>query len=125
MPLSNRQIKALKPGLVYEIKHERKGTFVGKFVGYDDEPQRLGDKKDKVLLHFVFDIRVGTSQEHMATGVKTERGALVPTRNSNLRPSLIEEIRQTEKQEWLLDVKTPKVEKPQQEPGFLDRLLGR
>ncbi len=125
MPLSNRQIKSLKPGLVYEIEHERKGTFVGKLVGFDDEAERIGDKEDKVYLKFVFDIRVGTAQAHMSKGVKDESGSPLETRTSNIKPSLITNIRQTDKQEWLLRVKTPRLKKAQQEPGFLDRLLGR
>ena len=125
MSLSNRQIKSLKPGLVYEIEHERKGTFVGKFVGFDDEAKRIGDQEDRVYLKFVFDIRVGTPQEHLSKGVKDESGVQVPTRTSNLKPSLIAKIRQTDKQEWLLKVKTPRLKKSQQEPGLLDRLRGR
>lgn len=125
MPLSNRQIKALKDGVIYEIIHERKGTFVGQFMGYDDEPSRIDDKQDKVFLTFKYDVRVGTAQEHLSKQVKLEGGGYAPVRVSNLRPSLVEEIRQTQKQEWLLKVKLPKIKRTKQEPGFLNRVLGR
>lgn len=125
MPLSNRQIKALKRGVVYEIQHERKGTFVGHFLGHDGEPSRLGDKQDRVFLTFKYDVRTGTAQARMSTGVKLEGKGLAPVRVSNLRPSLIESIRQTQEQEWLLKVKVPKIVKPRQQPGMLEKLLGR
>ena len=125
MPLSNRQIKALKLGVVYEIEHERKGTFVGKLIAFDDEAARIGDPEDKVYLTFVFDIRVGTAQAHMSKGVKDERGVPLDTRTSNIKPSLITQIRQTDRQEWLLKVKTPRLKKAQQDPSWIDRVLGR
>lgn len=118
MSLSNRQIKALKEGLVYKITHERKGTLIGQFVGYDDEPSRLDDPQDKLFLTFKYDVRQGTAQAGLnVTGKQV-------VRVSNLRPSLITEIEQTQEQKWLLDVKVPEEEK-EKEPGLLDRLLGR
>lgn len=125
MPLSNRQIKAINIGKIYKIQHDRKGTFVGQFMGFDDEPSRLGDKEDKVFLIFKYDIRVGTTQEHMSFGVKLETGEKVPVRVSGLRPSLITEIKQTDDESWLREVKVPEEEKPKQKTGWLDNLLGR
>lgn len=128
MPLNERQIKALREGAVYQIRHARKGTFIGQFLGFDDEPSRLGDPEDRVFLTFKYDIRVGTPQAHLSTGVKIDgTREYAPVRVSNLRPSLIESIQETQEQQWLLEVKVPEFEKPQpqKEPGWLDRLLGR
>ena len=126
MPLSNRQIKALKEGLIYEIQHERKGTFIGQFLGYDDEPSRIGDKQDAVFLTFKYDVRVGTRQEHMSTGVKLEDGNMAPVRVSNLRPSLTTAIKQTQEQKWLLDVTVAeKPKQPKHGSSWLDKVLGR
>ena len=125
MGLSNRQIKALKKNAVYKIDHERKGVFIGQFIGYDDEAARVGDKIDNVFLTFKYDVRVGTAQANLSTGVKLEGGGMAPVRVSNLRPSLIESLTQTQEQEWLLKVKVVEAIKPKQEPGWLDKLLGR
>lgn len=124
MSLSNKEIKALQIGRVYKIVHTRKGEFIGQFLGYDDEPERLGDKVDKVFLTFKFDVRVGTDQAHMSTGVKFESGEKAPVRVSNLRPSLITEIQLSPDGEWLREVKVIEVSK-KKEAGWLDKLLGR
>ena len=123
MPLSNRDLKVLKRGTVYEVDHERKGRFIGQFLGFDDEPERLGDKVDKVFLTFKYDVRAGTDQAHMQVGVKDEAGYMKPVRVSNLRPSLIRSIRQTEEQQWLLEVVVPEGEKAG--PSLRERFLGR
>lgn len=120
MGLSNRQIKALTVGSVYEIKHARKGKFVAQFMGYDDEAERVGDKEDKVYLKFKYDVRAGTDQVGLAISPK------IPVRVSNLKPSLIEEIKLSSEGEWLREVVLPETEEEiVKEPGWLDRLLGR
>ena len=126
MSLSNKEIKALQVDKVYKIAHIRKGKFIGQFLGYDDEPERLGDKEDKVFLTFKYDVRVGTDQAHMSTGVKLETGEKAPVRVSNLRPSLITEIQLSLDGEWLRNMKVAEIPvSKKKEAGWLDKLLGR
>jgi len=127
MALNERQIRALRVGGVYKIAHQRKGAFVAQFLGFDDEPTRIGDTEDRVFLTVKYDVRVGTAQAHMSTGVKQETGERAPVRVSNLRPSLVDSMEETQEQQWLLEVKIAQFEKPQPEkdPSWLDRLLGR
>ncbi len=118
MTLTKNDIKKLKIGKVYQIIHDRKGTFTGQLIAFDDEPKRLGDLEDDVFLTFKYDVRTGTSQENLAVSPK------IPVRVSNLRPSLIQSLTETKEGKWLLDVK---VQEEVVEPKLTikERLLGR
>lgn len=118
MPLTKNDVKKLKIGKVYQIAHDRKGTFIGQFIAYDDEPFRLGDKEDDVFLTFKYDVRIGTPQENLAVSPK------IPVRVSNLRPSLIQSITETKEGKWLLDVKVQE-EVVESKLTIKERLLGR
>lgn len=125
MPLTKNDVKKLKIGKVYKVVHSRKGTFTGQLIAFDDEPFRLGDLEDHLFLTFKYDVRPGTTQEHLNKGVKEEAtGKFAPVRVSNLRPSLIESITETKEGKWLLDVK---VQEEVAEPKLTikERLLGR
>lgn len=122
MALNKKQIYDLKEGKIYKIAHARKGHFVGMFLGWDDEAFRIGDKEDFVFLTFKYDVRVGTDQAHLSTGVKDTTGVPSAVRVSNLRPSLILKITETEEQEWLREVVVP--EENTKKPTLKERIFG-
>jgi hypothetical protein len=97
-------------GKVYRITHTRKGAFIAEVIDIVS-----GDDVDDQFITVKFDVRHGTSQEHMAG----QPGQQV--RVSNLRPSLITHIQETEEGSWLREVKVSLPPQPQKPESFLTK----
>lgn len=106
----------LEIGHVYRIAHERKGHFTAQLIDIVDTPE--GDDKDDVFLTVKIDVRAGTDQFRMRTASKQSRAGDV--RISNLRPSLIFQMRETEEGGWLRDVVIP--EQKEEPKGLFNKL---
>lgn len=87
----------LEIGRVYKLDHQRKGVFIAQLTGIEE-----GDEADEQFLTMKYDVRIGTDQARLAISPKDE------VRVSNIRPSLIIAIEETEDGEWRLQKKNPK-----------------
>ena len=80
----------LKPRHWYKFSHKRKGTFVAQY-----RKKTEGDDVDPFFWEVQIPVMPGSGQEGMATVVNA------PYRFSGLRPSLVGDVEEIERPEWL------------------------
>lgn len=108
--------KDLEIGKIYSIHHRKKGHFVAQLL--EVVPAWGGDEADEVFLTMKYDTRAGTDQVGLAIAPGKSK-----VRVSNLRPSHILSIKETEKGEWLRTARVPEEEKVgKSDPGLVDKV---
>ncbi len=102
----------LKIGKIYSIYHKSKGHFVAHLIDIIE-----GDQADDKFLTMKYDTRAGTDQAGLA---------IVPgksnVRVSNIRPSKILKIKETEEGGWLREIRVPGEEMVKQDSNLADKV---
>ena len=91
----------VRVGNIYRFEHSSKQSFVAKVRGIG--PAWEGDEVDDHFVYVIYDVRAGTDQSYLSTKPEKEN-----VRESALRPSKINAVKEHEGGEWLREIKIQK-----------------